>query len=148
MDCLLNRPKRLDCEPMDYLTGWSTAAVACWPLSDPEAMRGLQEAKAARRLDGSVELTKEEALARWSRERLSAALVAPCDSTARSSCLEVSERRRRHRRVLLRPFDRQPAANRPRSRVRALRLAQRPGRAVSGHLLDRQKRADCLGRPC
>ena len=50
MDCLLNRPKRLDCEPMDYLTGWSTAAVACWPLSDPEAMRGLQEAEVARRV--------------------------------------------------------------------------------------------------
>lgn len=36
-------------------------------LSDPEAMADLREAEAARRSGASVELTKDEALARWSR---------------------------------------------------------------------------------
>ena len=36
-------------------------------LSDPEAMADLREAEAARWSGVSVELTKEEALARWSR---------------------------------------------------------------------------------
>ncbi len=36
-------------------------------LSDPEAMADLREAEAARRAGASVELTKDEALARWSR---------------------------------------------------------------------------------
>jgi hypothetical protein len=30
LDCLLNRPKLLGYDPMDYLSGWSNAAVACW----------------------------------------------------------------------------------------------------------------------
>jgi len=36
-------------------------------LSDPEAMASLREAEAARRSGVAVELTKEEALVRWSR---------------------------------------------------------------------------------
>lgn len=36
-------------------------------LSDPEAMADLREADRARRSDESIELTNEEALARWSR---------------------------------------------------------------------------------
>ena len=36
-------------------------------LSDPEVMADLREAEVARRSGGSLELTKEEALARWSR---------------------------------------------------------------------------------
>jgi len=36
-------------------------------LSDPEAMADLREAEVARRSGASLELTKEEALARWSR---------------------------------------------------------------------------------
>ena len=36
-------------------------------LSDPEAMASLREAEAARRSGAAVELTKEEALVRWSR---------------------------------------------------------------------------------
>jgi antitoxin YefM len=36
-------------------------------LSDPEAMADLREAEQARRSGDSVELTKDEALARWSR---------------------------------------------------------------------------------
>jgi len=36
-------------------------------LSDPEAMADLREAAAARRSAEAVEMTKEEALARWSR---------------------------------------------------------------------------------
>jgi prevent-host-death family protein len=36
-------------------------------LSDPEAMADLREAEEARRSGQSVELTKDEALARWSR---------------------------------------------------------------------------------
>jgi hypothetical protein len=30
-DCLLNRPKLLGYDAMDYLTGWTNCAVACWP---------------------------------------------------------------------------------------------------------------------
>jgi prevent-host-death family protein len=36
-------------------------------LSDPEAMADLREAEEARRSGKSVELSKDEALARWSR---------------------------------------------------------------------------------
>ena len=36
-------------------------------LSDPEAMADLREAEEARRSGQSVEMTKDEALARWSR---------------------------------------------------------------------------------
>ncbi len=36
-------------------------------LSDPEAMADLREAEEARRSGDSVELSKDEALARWSR---------------------------------------------------------------------------------
>ncbi len=36
-------------------------------LSDPEAMADLREAEESRRSDKSIELSKEEALARWSR---------------------------------------------------------------------------------
>jgi prevent-host-death family protein len=36
-------------------------------LSDPEAMADLREAEEARRSGRSVELSKDEALARWSR---------------------------------------------------------------------------------
>lgn len=36
-------------------------------LSDPEAMADLREAEEARRSGNSVELSKDEALARWSR---------------------------------------------------------------------------------
>jgi len=36
-------------------------------LSDPEAMADLREAEEARRSGNSIELTKDEALARWSR---------------------------------------------------------------------------------
>jgi len=36
-------------------------------LSDPEAMADLREAEVARQTGASLELTKEEALARWSR---------------------------------------------------------------------------------
>jgi prevent-host-death family protein len=36
-------------------------------LSDPEAMADLREAEDARTSGGSVELTKDEALARWTR---------------------------------------------------------------------------------
>ena len=36
-------------------------------LSDPEAVSDLREAQAARRSGASVELTKQEALIRWSR---------------------------------------------------------------------------------
>jgi prevent-host-death family protein len=36
-------------------------------LSDPEAMEDLREAEQARRSGDSVELTKDEALARWAR---------------------------------------------------------------------------------
>ena len=31
LDCLLRRPQLLGYDPMDFLTGWSNAAVACWP---------------------------------------------------------------------------------------------------------------------
>ena len=36
-------------------------------LSDPEAMADLREAEEARRSGNSIELSKDEALARWSR---------------------------------------------------------------------------------
>ncbi len=36
-------------------------------LSDPEAMADLREAEEARRSGDSIELSKDEALARWSR---------------------------------------------------------------------------------
>jgi PHD/YefM family antitoxin component YafN of YafNO toxin-antitoxin module len=36
-------------------------------LSDPEAMADLREAEVGRQTGASLELTKEEALARWSR---------------------------------------------------------------------------------
>jgi antitoxin YefM len=36
-------------------------------LSDPETMADLREAEEARRSGNSIELTKDEALARWSR---------------------------------------------------------------------------------
>jgi hypothetical protein len=31
LDCLLRRPQLLGYDPKDFLTGWSNAAVACWP---------------------------------------------------------------------------------------------------------------------
>jgi len=34
LDCLLNRPKLLGYDPMDYLTGWYNTAVACWPKGE------------------------------------------------------------------------------------------------------------------
>jgi hypothetical protein len=36
-------------------------------LSDPEVMADLREAEVARQSGASLELTKEEAMARWSR---------------------------------------------------------------------------------
>lgn len=31
LDCLLHRPAMLGYDAMDYLTGWTNCAVACWP---------------------------------------------------------------------------------------------------------------------
>ncbi|MGO9333497.1 MAG: hypothetical protein ACLQCU_05515 [Acidimicrobiales bacterium] len=31
LDCLLNRPRMIGYDPMDYLTSWSNGGVAVWP---------------------------------------------------------------------------------------------------------------------
>ena len=49
------------------ITKHGRPSVAVLAVADPEAMADLREAEAARWSGVSVELTKEDALARWSR---------------------------------------------------------------------------------